>query len=93
MNTEYLPTFIQDLKKLKHDRIYTEIKVLVTEEIPKVKNILQLKNIKVIKGDKNAYRIIINHYIIVFFLIKNKIIFSRVLHDEEIYRFFPKIKL
>ena len=89
MKTEYLPTFIKDLKKLKSNPIYSQIKNLVTKEIPNHENVTEINNIKKIKGDKNAYRIRIGDYRIGFFLEEDKIIFSRVLHRKEIYRFFP----
>ncbi len=89
MKTEYLPTFIKDLKKLKSNPIYSQIKNLVTKEIPNHENLTEINNIKKIKGDKNAYRIRIGDYRIGFFLEEDKIIFSRVLHRKEIYRFFP----
>jgi mRNA-degrading endonuclease RelE of RelBE toxin-antitoxin system len=89
MKTEYLPSFIRDLKKLKQSHNYQKIKTLVTIEIPKYNNLMDIKNLKKIKGDTNAYRIRVGDYRIGFFLKEDKIIFSRVLHRKEIYRFFP----
>lgn len=89
MKTEYLPTFIKDLKKLKSTSVYNSIKKLVTEEILTYQSFAQIPNLKKIKGAKNAYRIRIGDYRIGFFAEQDKIIFSRVLHRKEIYRFFP----
>lgn len=89
MKTEYLPSFIKDLKKLKSNPIYHKIKTLVMTEIPNYENFTIINNLKKIKGDDNAYRIRVGDYRIGFFLEKDKIIFSRVLHRKEIYRFFP----
>jgi len=89
MKTEYLPSFIKDLKKLKSNPIYQKIKTLVMTEIPNHENITNIDNVKKIKGDDNAYRIRVGDYRIGFFLEGEKIIFSRVLHRREIYRFFP----
>ena len=44
---------------------------------------------KKIKRDNNAYRLRVGDYRIGFFLEEDTIIFSRVLHRKEIYRFFP----
>jgi mRNA interferase RelE/StbE len=89
MKTEYLPTFIKDLKALKSNSIYDKIKKLVIVEIPHYENLKAINNLKKLKSDKNAYRIRIGDYRIGFFLEEDKIIFSRVLHRKEIYRFFP----
>lgn len=89
MKTEYLPTFIKDLKALKSNLIYNKIKALVMIEIPNYENITVINNLKKIKGDDNAYRIRVGDYRIGFFLQEDTIIFSRVLHRKEIYRFFP----
>lgn len=89
MKTEYLPSFIKDLKSLKSNPIYHKIKELVTSEILNYDHLTAIPNLKKIKGDKNAYRIRVGDYRIGFFLEGDKIIFSRVLHRKEIYRFFP----
>jgi mRNA interferase RelE/StbE len=89
MKTEYLPTFIKDLKSLKGQAVYDKIKTLVMLEIPHYENLIEIKHLKKIKGDKNAYRIRIGDYRIGLFVETDKIIFSRVLHRKEIYRFFP----
>jgi mRNA-degrading endonuclease RelE of RelBE toxin-antitoxin system len=39
---------------------------------------------------KNAYRIRIGDYRVGFYLIKDEIIFSRVLNRKEMYRYFPR---
>lgn len=89
MKTEYLPSFIKDLKRLKSDPIYPKIKTLVMTEIPNYENLTLINNLKKIKGDDHAYRIRVGDYRIGFFLEEDKILFSRILHRKEIYRFFP----
>lgn len=89
MKTEYLPTFIKDLKKLKNTSDYSKIKNLVTVKIPSYDKFTEIKKIKKIKGNKNAYRLRVGDYRVGFFYQEDKIIFSRVLHRKEIYRFFP----
>lgn len=89
MKTEYLPTFIKDLKNLKSNSIYPSIKKLVMIDFLLYKDLRDIQNLKKIKGVKNAYRIRIGDYRIGFFFEENKIIFSRVLHRKEMYRFFP----
>ncbi len=89
MNTEYLPSFIKDLKKLKKTPIYLEIRKLAFQTIPNCQNITDFKNIKKIRGHKNAYRIRVGDYRIGIFIDNETIMFSRILHRKDIYRYFP----
>jgi hypothetical protein len=49
MKTEYLPSFIKDLKKLKKTPIYPEIRTLAFQTIPDCQDITEVKNLKKIK--------------------------------------------
>ena len=89
MKTEYLPSFIKDLKNLKKISIYQEIKSLAFQNIPNTSNIAEIRNIKKIKGHPNAYRIRVRDYRIGIFIKNDVITFSRVLHRKEVYRYFP----
>lgn len=89
MKTTYLPSFIKDLKVLKSTPVYESIKSLTFETIPTYKSSQEITNIKKLKGQDNAYRIKIGNYRIGIFIDNDTIIFSRVLHRKEIYRYFP----
>ena len=89
MKTEYLPSFIKDLKKLKKIPIYQEIKSLVFQKIRNESSITEIRNLKKIKGHKDAYRIRVGDYRIGIFIKEDTITFSRVLHRKEVYRYFP----
>lgn len=89
MNTEYLPSFIKDLKKLKITPVYEEIKLLAFQTIPNCSDITEIKKLKKLKGAKNAYRIRMGDYRIGVFITNEIITFSRVLHRKQIYRDFP----
>ncbi len=89
MKTEYLPSFIKDLKKLKKIPIYPEIKSLVFQKIRNESSITEIRNLKKIKGHKDAYRIRVGDYRIGIFIKEDTITFSRVLHRKEVYRYFP----
>ncbi|WP_324610960.1 type II toxin-antitoxin system RelE family toxin [Moorena producens] len=49
----------------------------------------EINNIKKLKGEDNAYRIRVGDYRIGFFMKGDTMIFSRVLHRREFYRYFP----
>ncbi|MDY6802667.1 MAG: type II toxin-antitoxin system RelE/ParE family toxin [Cyanobacteriota bacterium] len=89
MNTEYQRSFIKDLKALKSTPYFECIKALVFEEIPNLPDLKNIKNLKRLKNFESAYRIRVGDYRIGFFFEEETIIFSRVLHRKEIYRYFP----
>ena len=89
MKTEYLPTFIKDIKSLKSTPTYSMIKNLVFDQISAHQKLNEIGNIKKLKGENNAYRIRVGDYRIGFFIQGDKITFARVLHRREFYRYFP----
>jgi mRNA-degrading endonuclease RelE of RelBE toxin-antitoxin system len=89
MKTNYLPTFIKDIKSLKSTSSYSAIKNLVFTDILAVQNLKEISNLKKLKGDDNAYRIRVGDYRVGFFLEDDTITFARVLHRREFYRYFP----
>jgi mRNA interferase RelE/StbE len=89
VKTKYLPSFIKDLKKLKQTPAYSQIRSTALETIPQCQNLTEINNLKKIKGSKNAYRIRVGDYRIGVFIKNETVIFSRVLHRKEVYRYFP----
>jgi mRNA-degrading endonuclease RelE of RelBE toxin-antitoxin system len=81
VNTQYLSSFIKDLKALKSTPYYETIKVLAFEEIT---------NIKKLQGYDDIYRIRIGDYRIGIVFDGETLIFQRVLHRKDIYRYFSK---
>jgi mRNA-degrading endonuclease RelE of RelBE toxin-antitoxin system len=89
MKTEYKAAFIKDLKALKSTPSFQAIAKIVFEEIPNVEKLSQVRNLKQLKGDENTFRIRVGDYRIGFCLGGETIVFKRVLHRQEIYRYFP----
>ena len=89
MKTEYLPTFIKDIKSLKSTPNYPIIKNLVFNQILAYQELSEISNIKKLKGENNAYRVRVGDYRIGFFVQGDTITFARVLHRREFYRYFP----
>jgi mRNA interferase RelE/StbE len=88
--TQYLPSFIKDLKALKSTPYYETIKALTFEEIPQIPTFEEITNIKKLQGYENAYRIRVGDYRIGIIFDGETILFQRVLHRKDIYRYFPK---
>lgn len=90
MNIQYLPSFIKDLKALKSTPYYESIKKFAFEEIIEISGFEEITNIKRLHGYDNAYRIRIGDYRLGVIFDGEILIFERVLHRKDIYRYFPK---
>ena len=89
MKVSYSSIFIADLKSLKNTPSYAKIKNLVFDEIPHCKNLLEILHLKKIKNSTSFYRIRIGSYRIGLFLDKDTVVFQRILHRKDMYRYFP----
>jgi mRNA-degrading endonuclease RelE of RelBE toxin-antitoxin system len=89
VNTEYLPSFLKDLKALKSTPVYDSIKTLVFETIPNCSSLEEVRNLTKLTGYESAYRIRVGDYRIGLFMEQDTITFARVLHRKEMYRYFP----
>ncbi|MEH2232983.1 MAG: type II toxin-antitoxin system RelE/ParE family toxin [Nostoc sp.] len=90
MITQYLLSFIKDLKVLKSTSYYETIKTLAFEEIPQILIFEEITNLKKLQGYENAYRIRVGDYRIGLIFDGETVLFQRVLHRKDIYRYFPK---
>ncbi len=83
-------TFFKDLEKLKNKSLHPKIDKAI-EEIKAASALTEIKNLKKLSGGKSKdnYRLRIADYRIGIKVRESKIIFVRILHRREIYRFFP----
>ena len=59
------------------------------EKIPNLEHLDEISNLKRLKSNNDAYRIRVGEHRIGFRFQRGTIIFQRVLHRREIYRYFP----
>jgi mRNA interferase RelE/StbE len=88
MNVKFESKFAKDLRKLKDQKLLSNIKTAINE-CKLAPELSTLSNLKKLKGYQTFYRIKIGDYRIGIEIIDNELIFVRVLHRREIYRFFP----
>jgi len=90
MKVEFKRSFKEDLKKIKDKKILQKVKELINE-IEKVRNLSSIQNINIkkIKGYEDFYRIRIGNYRIGIKIEGDKVIFVRILHRKDIYKYFP----
>ena len=88
MNVIFKKAFLKDLQKLPLD-IRTIVEKEVFETFPNLQNLLTQSQVKKIVGYENYYRIRVRSYRVGFELRSETVVFYRVLHRKEIYRYFP----
>jgi len=79
----YEACFEKDLKNINDKNLLKKIKSTI-EEIRKTDKLSSISNLKKLKGYETFYRIRIGIEII-----EDCVIFTRVLHRKEVYRYFP----
>jgi mRNA interferase RelE/StbE len=90
MEIFFKPSFLKDFKKLPKE-IKSKIKRICFEVFPSAKSLKDVKefDIRSIRGFKNFYRMRLGDYRIGFKKENNKIVFMRVKHRKDIYKYFP----
>ena len=88
MQVEFRKTFKQDLKNLKDGKVLKHIQKVV-EEFELANALSEIRNIKLLQGHEDFYRIRVGDYRIGLFVERETVVFVRVLHRKEVYRYFP----
>ncbi len=81
-------SFEKDLSKLRDANLLQKIQAVI-EEAEAAVNLIEVNNLKKLKADGNYYRIRVGNYRIGLVLNETGIVFVRVLHRKEMYRYFP----
>jgi mRNA interferase RelE/StbE len=88
MNVEFRKSFEKDLNKIRDADLLQRIQAVI-EEAETIDSLIDLANVKKLKGEGDYYRIRVGDYRIGFSVSQDTIDFIRVLHWKEIYRYFP----
>lgn len=88
MNVEFRKSFEKDLNNLRDESLLQRIQAVI-EEVELAENLGDVNNLKKLKADGNYYRIRVGDYRIGISVNENIVIFVRVLHRKEVYRYFP----
>lgn len=90
MKVFFKQRFVKDFKRLP-ENIQKEVKEICFEIFPKVKNLTEFKNypFRKLEGFKFYYRIKVKDFRIGFKKSNGEVVFMRVLHRKDIYKFFP----
>ena len=88
MKVEFRRTFEKDLKKINEKSLLVKIKSAITS-VEEASSLDDVANLKKLKGDEGYFRIRIGDYRLGLFLDGETILFIRVIHRREFYRYFP----
>ncbi|MEH2362451.1 type II toxin-antitoxin system RelE family toxin [Nostoc sp.] len=88
MNIEFRKTFEKDLNNIRDEALLKKIKAVI-EEVENADNIADIRNIKKLQADGNYYRIRIGDYRVGITVSESAVLFVRVLHRKDVYRYFP----
>ena len=88
MKIEYRKKFLKELSRIP-TKIRLKIEHFVFEELPKSDTIFESGIIEQLKGYSSYYKIRFGSYRVGLKVENDIVIFERVLHRKDIYRFFP----
>ena len=88
MKVEFRKSFEKDLSKIRDVELLQRIQSAIGE-VETVDSLTDLINIKKLKAERDYYRIRVGDYRIGLSVREDAVIFVRVLHRKEIYRYFP----
>lgn len=89
MKVEFKKSFAKDLKKKSDDRKLLDKVKQIIEYVDHADDISQISNLKKLKAQGDFYRIRSGEYRIGLIIEGDTVIFVRLLHRSEIYRYFP----
>jgi mRNA interferase RelE/StbE len=88
MNVDFRKSFEKDLNNIRDQALLKKIKAVI-EEVENAENIADISNIKKLQADGNYYRIRIGDYRVGITVSEGVVLFLRVLHRKDVYRYFP----
>ncbi|MBF0258093.1 MAG: type II toxin-antitoxin system RelE/ParE family toxin [Desulfamplus sp.] len=88
MKVAFKASFARDLKHIKDKRLFKNIQEVI-ETTKNALDISTLQHLKKMQGHDNFYRIRSGDHRIGIELVDDQIVFIRVLHRKDVYRYFP----
>lgn len=88
MKVEFRESFAKDLKGVKDKSLLKRAKETI-EAIEKADSLVEMSNLKKLKGGGNYFRLRIGDYRFGIALENDTVIFVRFLNRKDIYKYFP----
>ena len=88
MEIAFEASFGRDLKRIKDRQLLPRVQQVI-EEIKVAPKLDDVRNLRKMQGYDTYYRIRVGDYRMGIEVIAEKVIFVRILHRKDIYRYFP----
>ena len=88
MNVRFKASFARDLRALKDKALLERIKQLIAN-VEAARSLAEVSNLKKLRGGGGYYRVRIGDYRVGLATEEGVVVFVRVLHRREVYRYFP----
>ena len=88
MKTEFTKHFLRDLDKPNKISVKRDVREII-EQVEKASSLVEINNLKKLKGHTIAYRIRCGNYRIGLFIENNIVEFVCVADRKDIYKIFP----
>jgi len=88
VNTSFRESFEKDVRVIRDRSVLARIKTVI-ESVEAAPNMRAIAGLKKLKGAIDYYRIRVGQYRIGLILRGNDVVFIRILHRKDIYRYFP----
>ena len=88
MTVEYSRIFLKDIQKINDIEIKQDLLDAISI-FKDAENILEIANVKKLKGHSEAYRLRIGNYRLGFYYDTETIVLQRFVKREDIYKLFP----
>ena len=88
MKVEFRDNFAKDLKGVKDKSLLNRVKEAI-EAIEKANSLIEMSNLKKLKGGGNYFRFRIGDYRLGIALENDTVVFVRFLNRKDIYKYFP----
>ena len=88
MKVEFRDSFAKDLKGVKEKGLLQRIREVI-EAIENANSLVEVSNLKKLKGGGNYFRVRVGDYRVGIVLENDTIIFVRFLNRKDIYKYFP----
>jgi mRNA interferase RelE/StbE len=88
VTVRFRTSFVTDLRAIKDQSFHDRIKNLIAK-VESVQSLSEVPNLKKLRGGGGYYRVRVGDYRVGLAVEEKDVVFVRVLHRREVYRYFP----
>lgn len=88
MKVAFEASFARDLKRVRDQQLLHRVRQAI-ESVKSAPDLASVVSLKKIQGHETFYRIRLGDYRLGIELVEDEVVFVRLLHRKDIYRYFP----